>query len=186
MGMEKPLVPFRGKPLVLWALDVLSDVADEVVLSVAMSPSDELIETVGLEIVLSRDGCSGSGPMEGLHSAFSRVRGQYVAVAPCDAPFVTKDLFELLFKRAEGRSGAVPFVGGHYEPLIAVYRCEDFLKAMETNIAEGRLKLVDTYPLLDIAIVDEDDLGMLDLPKDPFTNINIIDDLERADRCCQP
>jgi molybdopterin-guanine dinucleotide biosynthesis protein A len=182
IGKEKALIPFRGKPLIQWVLDVLQEVADEIVVSVSPSPTEELIETVGTGVVIARDERSGMGPMEGLLSSFHRARGEYVAVAPCDAPFVTVELFDLLFEMADGTGGAVPTVGEHYEPLIAVYRCAPFLDALKRTIGEGRSKPIDTYPLLDLRFVEEAEIARLDLPVDPFTNINLLKDLEKVNK----
>jgi molybdopterin-guanine dinucleotide biosynthesis protein A len=179
IGVEKALVDFRGKPLVQWVLDVLSRVGDEVVASVSTTPSEGLVHALGRSVIIVPDRRPGMGPVEGLISAFGVVRGEYVAVAPTDAPFLQRELFEVLFSRAEGLAGAVPVVNGYYEPLIAVYHRDLYLKALETVSDRGRTKPVDAYPLLDLAFVEDQELLDAGISMDAFVNINLPEEMER-------
>ena len=179
IGMEKALVDFRGKPMVQWVLDVLSRVGDEVVASVSTTPSEGLVHALGGSVIIVPDRRPGMGPVEGLLSTFRVARGEYVAVAPCDAPFVQWELFDALFSRAEGLAGAVPVVNGYYEPLIAVYHRNLYLEALERVSDEGRTKPVDAYPLLDLAFVKDRELMDAGISPDAFVNINLVEEFER-------
>lgn len=181
MGVEKALILFRGRPLVQWSMSVLDNVAQELIISVSPDPSEGLIEIIGPSATVIKDERLGEGPIHGLLSSFRAVSGEYVAVAPCDSPFIEAGLFELLFSRADGREGAVPMVNGYYEPLIAVYHRASFLEALETTIVGGKAKPVDTYPLMDLAFVDEQEILDAGLSLDSFVNFNKLDDLERYD-----
>jgi molybdopterin-guanine dinucleotide biosynthesis protein A len=182
MGTEKALVQFKGRPLVLWPLTTLSDAADELVVSVSPSPSEELIRILGEDVTVVRDVRSGKGPIEGLLASFRKATGEYVAVAPCDSPFIEVGLYDLLFSRAEGSDGAVPLIDGYYEPLIAVYHRVAFLRALELTIGEGRSKPIDTYRFLDLVFVSETEIADNDLSLDSFININLSHDLEKANK----
>lgn len=181
MGAEKALILFRGRPLVLWSMSVLDKVARELIISVSPAPSEGLLETLGPSATIVPDDRPGKGPIQGLLSSFRAAKGEYVAVAPCDSPFIEAGLFELLFSRAEGRGGAVPLVNGFYEPLIAVYHRAGFLEALERTIVGGKAKPVDTYPLMDLAFVDQQEILDAGLSLDSFVNFNKIDDLDRYD-----
>lgn len=179
MGMEKALASFRGRPLVLWVLDVLSRVGDEVVASVSTTPSDDLVRTLGGSVTIVPDQRSNMGPVGGLLSSFRMVHGEYVAVAPCDVPFVQRQLFEVLFAKAEGLAGAIPVVNGFNEPLIAVYHRDLFLEALEKAYDGGRTKPVDAYPFMDLAFVEDRELIDAGVSPDAFVNINLVEELER-------
>jgi molybdopterin-guanine dinucleotide biosynthesis protein A len=181
MGAEKALIRFRGRPLVLWPMSVLDKVAQELIISVSPAPSEGLLETLGPSIIIVKDERHGKGPLHGLFSSFRVANGEYVAVAPCDSPFIEAGLFEMLFSRAEGRGGAVPMVDGYYEPLIAVYHRASFLDALERTIDGGKAKPVDTYPLMDLAFVDQQDILDAGLSLDSFVNFNVTEDLKRYD-----
>ncbi len=181
MRAEKALILFRGRPLVLWSMSVLDEVAQELILSVSPDPSEELLAALGPSAIVVKDERLGKGPIHGLLSSFRVANGEYVAVAPCDSPFIEAGLFELLFSRAEGRGGAVPLVNGYYEPLIAVYHRARFLEALERTIVGGMAKPVDAYPLVDLAFVDQQEFLDAGLSLDSFVNFNAIEDLLRYD-----
>jgi len=178
MGEEKALIHFRGRPLVLWSMSVLDKVAQELIISVSPDPSEGLMRTLGPTATIVKDESLGKGPIHGLQSSFRVANGEYVAVAPCDSPFIEAGLFDLLFSRADGMGGAVPLVNGYYEPLIAVYHRASFLEALETTIVGGKAKPVDTYPLMDLTFVDEQEILDAGLSLDSFVNFNKLDDLE--------
>jgi molybdopterin-guanine dinucleotide biosynthesis protein A len=182
MGKEKAMASFRGRPLVLSVLEVLVQVADEVVVSVAKDPSHELVHTLGDSVTIVPDLRPGMGPVGGLMASFPLAGGEYIAVAPCDAPFIDPDLFQALFERAEGRAGAVPVVNGFNEPLIAVYNRDLYLQALVEAYREGRRKPVDAYPHLDIDYVEEEELADMGIGPDVFININLPEELSRYDR----
>jgi molybdopterin-guanine dinucleotide biosynthesis protein A len=182
MGTEKALVQFRGKPLVKWPMAVLLSVADELVVSVSPTPSEQLLRVLGDDVQVVRDERSGMGPIEGLLTAFRAVNGEYVAVAPCDSPFIEVGLFDLLFTKAEGRQGAVPLINGFYEPLIAVYQRTAFVRALERTVGDGRSKPIDAYEFMDLAFVSEADITAVGLSIDSFVNINLSHDLEIANK----
>lgn len=177
MGSEKCLVTLEGRPLALWVLDALASVTDEVIVSVSTSPSREVLDALeGLKAVM--DDVEGLGPLGGLRSALGAAGGEYVAVAPCDVPLVRPDVYEVLFREAEGRDGAVPVVGGYYEPLVAVYRREAFLKAAEKVMDGGGIRPVMTYEHMDVAFVPEEALKQADPGLESFLNVNTPGDLE--------
>jgi len=180
MGTEKALVPFKGRPMVHWSISILSQVADELIVSVSPTPSEGLLRTLGSSVKIVKDERPGMGPLHGLISSFRVVRGEYVAVAPCDSPCIEVGLYDLLFSKAVGRGGAVPLVRGFYEPLIAVYHREEFLEAMERSVDEGKSKPIDAYPFIDLAYVTEAEIIGNGLSLDSFVNINLSHDLENA------
>lgn len=115
MGAFKPLLPFRGRPLVLWALDALRP------------RCDELLVMGGAHAAALSRVCAGArvlaDPCEGPHVALAlaaRVaRGETLLVAPADAPLLTPATYDALL--AAG-SDAVAVEGAGVNPLVAVYR----------------------------------------------------------------
>lgn len=180
---DKALSLFRGKPLIFWVAMVLSEVTDELVLSVAsQKDGNKCVSAVGQNVKIAVDSLTGFGPIAGLLSSFSISCGDYVAVAPCDAPFVKPALYELLFEMASGKDGAVPKIGKNYEPLIAVYRRKAMLDAIKKTLAEGKRRPVNAYEYMDIAVVSEKEIRKIDSTLSSFININTRGELQHFEK----
>ena len=68
-----------------------------------------------------RDLAPGQGPLAGLHAAFAGTREKRIFLVACDMPLVSEALIRLLWKRARGKSGAVPAGPRGVEPLCGFY-----------------------------------------------------------------
>lgn len=182
MGTEKGLVSICSRPMVVSVFDAVSRVADEVFIAVGSGRGHMYSGMLGRKARILEDSTAGRGPLEGLANAFNLARGEYVVVAPCDAPFLRSEVLEALRARALGSEGAVPVVRGYLEPLVAVYRREAALRAFQSELAEGRGKVGDALSRMTLNLVEERELRMLDADLLSFWNINSPDDLLRAKR----
>ena len=181
MGQEKGLVNLNGDPMLSYVVNSMLDLVDQIVISVGKGRAalyDEYSE-IGFEIVEDRE--PGRGPLEGVVCAMREMRGDYVIVGPCDTPLLKQEICKLVLSKAEGRDGAVPIVKGLYEPLHGAYKKSAALDAFEEALANGGRRLVDVYDKLDIARVEEDELRNIDPELDSFWNLNIPDELVRAE-----
>lgn len=180
-GKDKALIQFEGKPLVKWVMEVIDEVVDEVILSVSSGPENSnFMEGLGANVRIVMDAKPGLGPISGLLSSFKEAKGDYVAVAPCDSPFIKPELYTLLFNKAEGHDGAVPFINNFWEPLHAVYRRKPFIVGLEKALSAGKNRPVDTYPYLNIKKVNQEEVRVVDAEVLSFININTRDDLLKA------
>jgi molybdopterin-guanine dinucleotide biosynthesis protein A len=182
-GIDKALVQFRGKPLVMWVISALSDVVDEVILSISSEhdPS-KFKELVGREVIIVKDEQPGLGPVSGLIPSISQASGEYVAVAPCDSPFIKTELYSLLFEKVQGYDGAVPFINNFWEPLHAVYRGKAYVQSLKKAQSQGKFRPVDTYSSLNIQKVTEEEVRNIDKELLSFFNINSIADHKKAEK----
>lgn len=177
-GKEKALVKFKGKPLVKWSMDAIENVVDEIILSLSSQTEvSEFIKLLGKEVIIVKDDKPDLGPISGLLSSFKEAKGKFIAVAPCDSPFIKIELYDLLFKKAKGHDGAVPYINNFWEPLHAVYKRESLILALEKAISKGKNRPTDAYPYLDIEKVTQKELKTFDAENLSFININIKDDL---------
>ena len=180
-GKDKALIQFKGKPLVKWVMEVIDEVVDEIILSL---PSDaevfKFLEAVGSNIKIVKDTEPDLGPISGLLSSFREAKGEYVAVAPCDSPFIKPDLYKLIFGKADGHDGAVPFINNFWEPLHAVYKRETFIVALEKALSQGKNRPTDAYPYLDIQKVMQKEVEAIDTQNLSFVNINTKEELRKA------
>lgn len=183
MGFDKRKAKFRGKSLVYWSYQALEDIVDEVILSVAQNGEmSELESNFGEKVIIARDEKPDMGPIYGILMSFQKAKGEYVAVSPCDSPFIKTELYIRLFELANGFDGAVPMINNYWEPLHAVYRREAMIQAIEKTFAEGRRSVTNTFKYLNIKKLSENEVRNFDPELLSFTNINSRKDLEKASR----
>lgn len=180
-GKDKALVQFEGKPLVIWVMEVIDEVVDEVILSLSSDAEvSKYLYAVGDNIKIVKDAKSDLGPISGLLSSFREAKGEYVAVAPCDSPFIMAELYKLLFEKADGHDGAVPYINNFWEPLHAVYNRETFIIALEKALSQGKNRPTDAYFYLDIEKVMQKEVEIADAKNLSFVNINTRKELQKA------
>jgi len=182
MGEEKGLALLGGEPLICHVARALGGVVDEIVIAVAKGMSARYREVLGSEFVIAEDKRAEIGPLEGLITALSAARGDHVLVSPCDTPFLRVDLCRSIVSLAKKRDGAVPRIGGNFEPLHGVYRRIKCLAAFEKALEEGKRKPIDAYRMLDLEFVDEDIVRVVDPRLDSFWNLNSQRELEFAEK----
>ena len=181
MGEEKGLVVLGGKPLISHVAQTLEGVADEIVIAVAKGMSGRYREVLGDEFIIAEDDRARVGPLEGLVTALSAAKEDSILVCPCDTPFLKVDLCRSMVSLARKRDGAVPRIGGNFEPLHGVYRRIKCLAAFSEALDEGKRKPVDAYDMLDLEYVDEDIVRVTDPRLESFWNLNNPGDLELAE-----
>ncbi len=96
-GADKGLVDYKGRPLVEWALDVLTPQVDEVVIS-----ANRNLETYAAygRRVLPDALPDYPGPLAGVLAAMQAVTADWLAVVPCDTPHLPSDLVSRLLDAA--------------------------------------------------------------------------------------
>jgi len=172
MGQDKGLLELGGRPLVLRVAARLSTIVDE--LAVATSPDNDAAyrRLFPREVRCVADATPHLGPLGGWQSGLPELHGEYVAIAPCDAPFYAPALGRLLFDRAAGHDGAVPKLRGEFEPLHGVYRRAPLMEAVRRTLAAGRMRPIHTYAHLNIVELSEPELRSADPQLESFLNAN--------------
>ncbi|HEX5706639.1 MAG TPA: molybdenum cofactor guanylyltransferase [Pyrinomonadaceae bacterium] len=178
MGADKAHLRLGGLTLVERAARALNAVASEV--RVVSSKPD----ASAWELPVVADVYERAGALGGLHAALAHARAEWIAVAPCDLPFLTGELFSRLVSHASEEFDAVVPVqeDGRVQPLCALYArraCLDvaarLLDAGERRpralLGEVRTRLVAFESLADL-----DGAGLF------FKNVNTPDDFEDAAR----
>jgi molybdopterin-guanine dinucleotide biosynthesis protein A len=179
MGADKALLPFLGKPLILRPLNLLADLADEVLVT---SNHPESYRFLGFTPF--PDLFPGSGALGGLYTALSAARYPYVAVVACDMPFASKEIFALALVRLQetGADAVVPRSTGGTEPFHAVYRRESCLPQVRSALEAGKRRVDAWFGEVNIHYLETEEM----LPYDPeglaFLNINTPEELREAER----
>lgn len=131
-GQDKALYVYRGKPLIAWVMDSLAEASECFVVSNRAYP--------GLGTVYP-DLKRGGDTMSGLHSALALAKQDWVAVAACDQPFLSRDFWRFMLGWIKPDTQAVVAASqGFFEPLGGLYH-----KSLEDEVLRrlgvGELKM---------------------------------------------
>jgi molybdopterin-guanine dinucleotide biosynthesis protein A len=174
MGTDKGLQLLCWKPLIVYAIEVLSGICSNILIS----SSSDTYHSFGYQVVA--DEFPGIGPMGGIYSALRQSKTEKNLVLSCDLPFVTSELLDFILKISDGYEVAVPWEGNrHYEPLCGFYHLS-IREKINNYINKGNYKLPDLFDEIKInkLVIDKE------LPfnhKNLFLNINTITDLNEAE-----
>lgn len=173
MGSEKGLVHLAGLPMINYAIQVLSTVCKNIIIST----SSEDYKSLGYQVVA--DEIPGIGPMGGIFSALRQSKTEKNLVLSCDMPFVTKELMLFILENAEGFQVAVPWHGNrHYEPLCAFYNIQ-IVSLLRKFIQEGNYKLPDLFEEIHINKLTINSKQVF-FDENIFFNVNSNEDLKAA------
>lgn len=180
MGQDKALMPFLGRPLITRVIERLAPLADEVLVT---TNRPEYYRFLGLPLL--PDLISGRGALGGLHTAVASAKQPVVAVAACDMPFASRELFALErdLLQAEAADVVIPpsEEGNGYEPLHAVYRRAACLPAIEAAIAADEWKLISWFPQVKVRTLTPEELKRCDPSGLAFWNLNTPEEFAQAE-----
>lgn len=90
-GVDKGLLPFRGRAMLEWVLDRIEPQVAEVLISA----NQNLDRYLAFGHPVLTDRISGfAGPLAGLHAGLCVARCELVMMVPCDSPFLPLDLVQ--------------------------------------------------------------------------------------------
>lgn len=170
MGSEKGLVIFQGKPLIRYALDVLSPLCDEILIST----NSESYNSLGYKVI--PDKIAGIGPMGGIYSCLIISKNDLNLVLSCDMPYITDEIFRLLLENMGQAVISIPwYKDEYYEPLCGVYH-KDVISSLLSYIKKNNFKLPNLFKEIAFAPLNVSNLNP-PLSSNYFFNINKPDDL---------
>ncbi len=189
MGEDKAQLEVAGTAMLQSALDVVEQVAGQVLLACGPEPR---YGDLGIELVL--DEIPDRGPLEGLRAGLAAMRSPWLLAVACDMPYLSPELFPpLMGAAAESGVDLVHYLGEDgSEPLCALYS-HRVLPAVTRSLREDRRRMdgfwngcrEDGRPLV-VRTVNKpgvesagrgENHGKLG---DPFFNVNTPADLQRA------
>lgn len=176
MGEDKSRLTLGGRTFVARAAEALATVATEIsVVSAREADAD-----FGLPLV--RDVFVGAGALGGLHAALANCRARWAAVASCDLPFVTSELFARLaaFREPVFDAVAPRQTDGRAQPLCALYERDACLRTAERLLRAGELRPRVLLAEVRTRWVEPAELADLDGSARFFTNVNTPADYAHA------
>lgn len=169
-GVDKGLRPFRGRPMVMHAIERLSPQVGGLIVNANRNVA--AYRAFGHPVV--GDAIEGfAGPLAGLHAGLLACTTEWLVTVPCDSPFLPEDLVERLAQAAIGEHAdvAVARTGAQPHPVFALV-ARRVLPGLEGFLASGQRKIDAWYADLPLATVDFGDDA-------PFRNINTAAELRQ-------
>ena len=172
MGRPKALAPFLGEPLVARVLGRLRPQAG----AVYLNASGAEYAGFGAPLVADAVRWRGAGPLAGVAAGLARAGADgfaYLATAPCDAPFLPRDLVARLMAAGQG-GAAVAVSDTGLEPMFALLPVSA-LARVEAALEAGRASPRSVLEALGAARVAFPAEGT------PFANLNTPEDFNLAE-----
>jgi molybdopterin-guanine dinucleotide biosynthesis protein A len=163
-SVDKGLKPLRGRPMVAWVVERFAPQVDE--LLVNANQNIEAYAAFGYRVI--PDEIAGfAGPLAGLHRGLSEAAHELVATAPCDSPFLPRDLIARLRGALEREQAelAVARTGDQPHPVFCLCR-RQVLPGLTDFLSGGGRKIDAWYARLNVAEVRFDDEAAA------FSNVN--------------
>lgn len=184
-GGDRGLIHLAKKPMVTYIIDRIQDVVNEIIICLKDDSQMHLYSQVlpkETRVVVDEK-VFPECPLRGAYTGLLNAEGYYSVILPCDTPFVSRSVIDLLFDAAVGVKAAVPrWPDDHIEPLQAVYKTEAAAdaarRALEGSCYSMRamISLLKSVRYISTLVIKEIDPKMY-----TFININTQLDLRRAE-----
>jgi molybdenum cofactor guanylyltransferase len=172
MGEDKSLMLFRGKPLIMYAIEALSPLCEKVIIS-----SNQLVyDFTGCDVW--PDELPVQASINGLYSCLKRSETDWNLILTCDMPFTGSQLFDYLFDQAHGEDAVIPVHGKELvEPLCGIYN-RSALSMLEQRLQDGQYSIAKLLQSIRCRFVKiGPDLDFYQ--KEMFSNLNSPKDLDK-------
>lgn len=173
-GTDKGWVMHDGKPLIVSVVERLAPQVGPLLISANRNVErySALAEVVE-DDPADADGQRFAGPLMGVLSGSRRVRTEWIAIVPCDAPNLPSDLVERLADAARdaGAVAACARVRGRMQPVFALVKTT-VADGLAQSIAAGERAMHRWLESLHAEAVDFDDAQA-------FANINALPDTDQ-------
>ena len=179
MGEDKALKPFMDRPLIVRVIDRLRPIADEMLLT-TNSPEDYAF----LNLPLFTDPKPDRGALGGLYTALVSARNPTVAVAACDMPFVSAELFRAAAEIMGGEDADVVIgkTREGYQPFHAVYRREMCIPTIEAAIESNQWRVDSWLRQVRTRLLTNEEIRSHDPEELAFLNLNTPEEFTQAEQ----
>jgi molybdenum cofactor guanylyltransferase len=174
MGRDKALLPWGQATLLDHTLDRLRAVCADV--RILSGPEPRYLDR-GLPVI--SDLTADAGPLAGIEAGLASPGVEAGLFLGIDLPFLPAELLRALIAEAAQADAVVPMVGGHPEPLCAVYGA-GCLEPVRGALRAGDRKMTSFWPKVRVRHLSEDAIARFGAPAALFANVNTPDDYARA------
>ncbi|MCW4003237.1 MAG: molybdenum cofactor guanylyltransferase [Candidatus Bathyarchaeota archaeon] len=181
---DKGIVALAGKPLLTYVVNSVEGLVDETVIVTSSKERANAYAKLASSsnVRFAVDEYDSKGPLIGALTGFKSVNGEYTLLLPVDTPFVSREVLSLLFELCIGKVAAVPrWTSNEIEPLHAVYRTKEALKAAEEAFVQGEVDMqAMVNRLRGVRYISTLVIEQLDPDLRTFFNVNTALDLKKA------
>jgi len=181
MGKNKALVKIKGKEMLVWVVEGLKTLVNEII----VVAKDESIKSsyqkiLPKDVKILIDVMELDGPLVGMYSAFLETTSEYAYVHPIDSPVINKGVIQYLFQKADGYDASiVRWSDGSIEPMHAVYRVKPSLAGARWALDHGDSSAkVLANKLEHVNYIPVDDLRKFDDKLVSLLNVNTAEELD--------
>lgn len=175
-GIDKALVPFRGRAMVAHVVAAVRPAVAAVVVNTNRDPAD--YASLGVPIVADAH-ADHPGPLAGLAAGIAALGRPYTFMCPCDSPFVGAALVERLAAAIGEHDVACAHDGIRLQPVFALVKAS-VADSLDAFLEAGGRRIDAWYATLDTVQVDVPELAAA------FANFNTADELAAAERDGRP
>jgi molybdopterin-guanine dinucleotide biosynthesis protein A len=170
-GIDKGLQELRGRPMVAWVAEGLGAQVDELLINA--NQNLDRYSAFGYRVVPDQIP-DFAGPLAGLHAALSAALHPLVVTAPCDSPFLPRDLVARLSAALSAAGADLAVAKTFDQPHPVFCLCQRaVLPHLTEFLASGGRKVDRWYATLKVVEVAFDDEAAA------FENINTREELAR-------
>lgn len=171
MGTDKGLLLFEGKAMILYVIEQMQPIFDNLVI-VSNNPE---YEKFGLEVI--PDLIKDIGPAGGIYTALKHSKTKLNFMVSCDMPFITKEAIVFIIENTNESQIILLENQGKIEPLFGIYSkdCgQIWLELIEQKIIKLQ-KMVSYFKLKTIPVENNEIFK-----ESFFKNINTKEDFNNA------
>ncbi len=166
MGKDKALLQLQGRSLLDRSLELARSVADDVCIvgdPHKFSTYDSVVQDV----------FPGRGPLGGIHAALRQSQTEWNLMLAVDLPFVESRFLSHLIACARESAAMVivPYGGGRWQPLCAIYR-RRFGEIAEESLRKGENRIDALLDRVQTQIIHEEDILSMGFSTNMLRNLN--------------
>jgi molybdenum cofactor guanylyltransferase len=165
MGVDKAFIPYNGKPLIHYSIDLALCFTK----TILISANQDQFQDPGYPVV--NDIYPVKAPLAGIHAGLKFSKTDWNLVLTCDMPNVSSKFIEYLISKLEKEKTLIlPAHDGYIEPLCGFYH-KSLVPMIESNFGKNRLSPLDLLKLVPHRIFQMEDFSD-ESPSFLFKNIN--------------
>ena len=166
MGRDKASLPWGDSDLLHTVLDRLAPVCSELIVI------SNVLRTISRpDVRQMADYYPQCGPLAGMQAGLLAAKNEVSFFVACDMPFLCTDAVAFMAGAADGYDAVVPFVGGYFHPLHAIYH-RNCLQWIEPMLAAGEYRILNFYPKIRLRRITAAELRQFDPELKTLDNIN--------------
>ena len=166
-GRNKAFLKIGGRSILDRLLESLQSIFFEILI---VTRQPELYAGYSVRVV--EDIHPDRSSLTGIHAGLVRAKAEYGFMVPCDTPFLQSALVRLMLAELEpGLDVVVPFYGGHYQPLCAIYS-KKCIPVIEDQLNGGDYKIIHLFDRMNTRIVPAEKIAAVDPDLFSFLNVN--------------